>query len=52
MIRIRPLALAFAALLGAGAAAAQTYPDKPISFVVPLPQAARPTRSRVRSAMA
>ncbi|CAN7517974.1 MULTISPECIES: Bug family tripartite tricarboxylate transporter substrate binding protein [unclassified Variovorax] len=35
MIRIRPLALAFAALLGAGAAAAQTYPDKPISFVVP-----------------
>ena len=35
MIRIRPLALALAALLGAGAAAAQSYPEKPITFVVP-----------------
>jgi tripartite-type tricarboxylate transporter receptor subunit TctC len=35
MIRFRPLALAFGALLAAGAAAAQSFPDKPITFVVP-----------------
>jgi tripartite-type tricarboxylate transporter receptor subunit TctC len=35
MIRFRPLALVFAALLAAGAAAAQSFPDKPITFVVP-----------------
>ncbi|MBT2302761.1 tripartite tricarboxylate transporter substrate binding protein [Variovorax paradoxus] len=35
MIRFRSPTLALAALLAAGVAAAQTYPDKPITFVVP-----------------
>jgi tripartite-type tricarboxylate transporter receptor subunit TctC len=35
MIRFQSPTLALAALLAAGAAAAQTFPDKPITFVVP-----------------
>ena len=35
MIRSTSLAIGLAALLAAGAAAAQGYPDKPITFVVP-----------------
>lgn len=35
MIRFRSPTLVFAALLAAGAAMAQTFPDKPVTFVVP-----------------
>lgn len=35
MIRFRSPTLALAALLAAGAAMAQTFPDKPVTFVVP-----------------